>query len=204
MPPRMVVDNSKEQVGKEFKRKCREADCHLVTTEAYSPWMQAAEGCIKQVKLGSSRKMVKYGSPKPFWDHCLELEGGIRTHTALDIYGLVGQVPETIMTGETGDISNLCEFEWFQWVMYYEPTKCYPNGKAQIGRWLGPAPDVGTAMTYKMLRSTGWFVHRGTVRAWTPEETANPVFQKMQKDLWIESMIRCGGPLCLLISPRLI
>ena len=82
------------------------------------------------------------------------------------------------MTGETGDISNPCEFEWFQWVMYYEPTECYPNGKPQIGRWLGPAPDVGTAMTYKILKSNGWMVHRGTVRAWTPKEVANPALQK--------------------------
>ena len=27
-----------------------------------------------------------------------------------------------------------------------------------------------------------WFIHRGTVREWTPEETANPVYQNMQKD----------------------
>ena len=70
VPPKMVVDNSKEQLSKEFKRKCNEADCHLVTTEPYSPWMQTAESCIKQVKLGSSRKMMKSGSPKPLWDHC--------------------------------------------------------------------------------------------------------------------------------------
>ena len=107
----MVVDNSKEQILGKFARKCCKADCHLVTTEPYSPWMQAAEGCIKQTKLGSSRKMLKSGSPKPLWDHCIKLEAQIRSHTALDIYGLEGQVPETLMTGQTGYISNLCEFE---------------------------------------------------------------------------------------------
>ena len=111
VPPRMVVDNSKEQLSKKFKGKCREADCHLVTTEPYLPWMQAAESCVKQVKLGLSRKLTKSGSPKPLWDHCLELEGAIRSHTALGIYGLAGQVSETVMTGETGDISILCGFE---------------------------------------------------------------------------------------------
>ena len=153
VPPKMIMDGSKEQATGKFAKKCREADCHAVTTEPYSPWQQAAEGCIKQVKLGSSRKMLKSASPKPLWDHCLEYEGGIRSHTALDIYGLFGQVPETVMTGQTGDISAYCEFEWFQWVMYYEPTECYPNGKPQIGRWLGPAPDVGIAVTYKILKT---------------------------------------------------
>ena len=39
VPPRMVVDNSKEQTLGNFAKKCRKADCHLVTTEPYSPWM---------------------------------------------------------------------------------------------------------------------------------------------------------------------
>ena len=64
VPPKIVVDNSKEQTLGKFKKKCKEAGCHLVTTEPYSPWMQAAEGCIKQTKLGSSRKMLKTGRPK--------------------------------------------------------------------------------------------------------------------------------------------
>ena len=125
--------------------------------------------------------MIKFESPKPLWDHNLELEGKIRSHTALDIYGLEGQVPETMMTGQTGDISHICEFEWFQWVMFYEPTAKYPDAKAQIGRWLGPIDDVGTALTYKILKDNGWFVCRGTVRAWTPEEEADAVLLKKRE-----------------------
>ena len=110
VPPKIFVDNYKEQTLGKFAKKCREADCHLVTTEPYSPWMQVAEGCIKQTKLISSIKMLKSGCPKPLWDHCIELEALIRSHTALDIYGLEGQVPETVMSGQTGDISSLFNF----------------------------------------------------------------------------------------------
>ena len=56
--PKMVIDGSKEQTSGKFAKKCREADWHAVTAEPYSPWMYAAEGYIKQVKLGSSRKML--------------------------------------------------------------------------------------------------------------------------------------------------
>ena len=69
VPPKIVFNNSKEQTLGKFAKKCREADCHIVTTEPYSPWMQAADGCIKKTKLGSSRKMLKSGSPKALWDH---------------------------------------------------------------------------------------------------------------------------------------
>ena len=45
VPPTMVLDGSKEQCLGDFKRKLREADCHLRQTEPYSPWQQATEGC---------------------------------------------------------------------------------------------------------------------------------------------------------------
>ena len=39
VPPSMIADNSKEQILGDFRRKLREADCHLKQTEPYSPWM---------------------------------------------------------------------------------------------------------------------------------------------------------------------
>ena len=65
--------------------------------------------------------MLKYGSPKALWDHYIELEALIRSHNALDIHGLQGQVSETVMSGQTGDISSLCEFEWFEWLIFFQP-----------------------------------------------------------------------------------
>ena len=63
VPPSIIADNSKEQILGEFKRKFNEADCHLEHTEPYSPWMQAAEGCIRELKRGVSRLMIRTGSP---------------------------------------------------------------------------------------------------------------------------------------------
>jgi hypothetical protein len=95
VPPEMVVDGSKEQTLGDFARKCREASCYLKQTEPYSPWMNNAETAIRETKRGSSRKMIKTGSPKRLWDHCIELEALVRSNTALEIYALEGQTPET-------------------------------------------------------------------------------------------------------------
>ena len=46
VPPVMIMDGSKEQTLGDFSRKLRQADCHRKQTEPYSPWMNAAEGCI--------------------------------------------------------------------------------------------------------------------------------------------------------------
>jgi len=148
VPPTMVTDGSKEQTLGSFQQKLWEADCHLRVTEPYSLWQQAAEGCIRKIKRGSSRKMISTGSPKPLWDHCLELEALVRSCTCNDIYVTAGQVPETIMTGSTADISHIAEF---------------PDDKLILGGYLGPATDIGLALTAKILQPNGQFVCRLTL-----------------------------------------
>ena len=59
--------------------------------------------------------------------------------------------------------------------MLFQSKETYPDDKNCIGRWLGPAINVGTTMTYKILRPDGEYVCRSTLRYWTPNEEANPV-----------------------------
>jgi hypothetical protein len=82
VPPTMVTNDSKEQTQGEFRCKLKKAYCHPRVTESYSPRQQATEGCICELKLGSSQKMIKTGSPKSLWDHCLELEAYVRSFTS--------------------------------------------------------------------------------------------------------------------------
>jgi hypothetical protein len=56
VPPTMVFEGSKEQCQGDFKRKLHKADCHARQTEPYSPWQQADEGCIHELKRGVSQK----------------------------------------------------------------------------------------------------------------------------------------------------
>jgi len=193
VPPTMVTDDSKEQTKGEFRRKLKEADCHPRVTEPYSPWQQAAEGCIRELKRGSSRKMIKTGSPKCLWDHCLELEAYVRSCTSNDIYMTAGQVPETIMTGNTADISHIAEFGWYDWVMFRDNVPSFPDDKLILGRYLGPAIDTGSALTAKILKSNGVFVCRSTLRHLTDEELHSPVHMDMRRQ-FDESVILHLGP----------
>ena len=67
--------------------------------------------------------MLKSGSLKDLWEHCIKLEALIRSHTDLYIYSLEGQFPEMVMSGQKGDIISPCEFEWFEWVMLFSRRK---------------------------------------------------------------------------------
>jgi hypothetical protein len=159
----MILDGLKEQTLGNFKRKLREAGCHARKTKPYSPWQQATEGCIRELKRGVSRKMMKTGSPKVLWDHCIELETLVCSNTSNDIYMTNGKVPETVMTGSTADISHICEFAWFYWVMIRDNIPMFPDHKLILGRFLGPATDVGLALTAKILKSNGQVVYRSTL-----------------------------------------
>ena len=101
------MDEVREQVMGEFSHKARQADCHVKQTEPYSPWQNAAECTIRELKKGAGRKI---NSPKKLWDDCLELEMEIRSCTTCNVFELKGEVPRTVMKGETANITHLCEF----------------------------------------------------------------------------------------------
>jgi hypothetical protein len=173
--PTMVTNDSKEQTKGEFQRKLKEADCHPQVTEPYSPWQQATEGCIRELKRGSSRKMIKTRSPKCLWDHCLEVEAYVRSCTSNDIYMTTSQVPETIMTGNTADISHIAEFGWYNWVMFQDNKPSFPDDKLILGHYLGPAIHTRSALTAKILKSNAVFVCRSILRHLTDEELVSSV-----------------------------
>ena len=178
----MIVDNYKEQSLGEFRRKCCEADCHLINSEPYLPWQIFSEGCIKELKKASSRKLISTGSPKVLWDHCIKLMTLTRLHTAHTAYELQGEVPETIMTGQTADISNICDYDWYEWVMFRDNTTSDPYDKQTLDRYIGPATGVGSAMCYKILKADGKISCRNTVRSLTLSECADPEHEKLRID----------------------
>ncbi|KAI2493824.1 hypothetical protein MHU86_20705 [Fragilaria crotonensis] len=107
VPNTIIMDGAREQTMGLFRKKCREVGTRVKQTEPHTPWSNAAEAAIRELKKGVGRQMVKSGAPKRLWDDCLEREAYIRSHTAHDIYRLNGQVPETVVSGETADISPL-------------------------------------------------------------------------------------------------
>ena len=105
------------------------------------------EGKIRELKLGSTRKMLKRNVPKKLWDHYLELESRIRSATTLPRFDLDHQTPEAKMHGMSADISNICEFDFYEWFMFNDSQATFPETKFHVGRWLGPAVDVVSALT---------------------------------------------------------
>jgi hypothetical protein len=141
--------------------------------------------------------MIKTRSPKCLWDHCLEFEAYVRSCTSNNIYMTAGQVPETIMTGNTTDISHIAEFGWYNWVMYCDNEPSFTDDKLILGCYLGPAIDTGLALMAKILKSNGVFVCRSTLRHLTDEELNSSVHKDMRHK-FDESIEHHLGPAALL------
>jgi transposase len=84
VPPTCVMDGSKEETMGEVRRKARQMNIRIKQAEPYSPWQNAAEGAIREVKR-------------------------IAGHS----YELQGQGPETIVSWQTVDISPFVKCGWY-------------------------------------------------------------------------------------------
>jgi hypothetical protein len=55
--------------------------------------------------------------------------------------------------------------------MFWDNLLTFPDNKLILGQYLGPATDVGSALTTKILKLNGQNVCRSTLRHLTNEET---------------------------------
>jgi hypothetical protein len=122
--------------------------------------------------------MIKTGSPRRLCDHCIKLEAFTHLLASNDIRMTNGKVPETIMTGSTANKSHICEFGWFDWVMFRDNVPTFPDEKLILGCYLGPATNVGLALTTKILQSNGQTVCRLTLQHLTDKEIHYPTHQE--------------------------
>ncbi|MEL6803974.1 MAG: hypothetical protein AAFO91_09360, partial [Bacteroidota bacterium] len=153
------------------------AGTHLSPAEPYTPNQSLAENAVRELKMGYRRAMRKAKSPEVLWDHCITLQAEIRSHTALSLFALNGDVPSGVLTGDTPDISHLCEFEWYQPVWFLNPTESSMD-RRQLGRYLGPSHDVGQVMCSKVLTDTGNVLSRTSVFPLNTEDVNNESVQK--------------------------
>ncbi len=104
-----------------------------------------------------------------------------------------GEVPETIMTGSTAKISHIWEFGWYDWVMFRDNVPTFPDVKLTLGQYLGPATNVGSALTTKILKSNGQTVCRSTLRHLNDKKIHCPIHQELRR-VFNEAITHNLGP----------
>jgi hypothetical protein len=128
--------------------------------------MNSAEGGITEVKRLVGRWQVARQNPKVLWDYCVELALKVWSAMPNSVHKLDDESPETVIFGETADISHIYEHEWYDWILFNEPTHPFPEFKTVLlGRYIGRMnPGVGSVMSDKVLKSNGEIEHRNSIR----------------------------------------
>jgi hypothetical protein len=140
----MLMDGPKEQPQGEFRKKPRDAGCYVHITEPHTPWSDRVELAIRELKRRTRRQVVLSPFPKRLWDDCMEFMSEINSHTVHENYDLEGQTPQAMLTGVTPDISFLAEFQWYQWIEWFDENASLPDAKKCTRViWAHPV-EVGT------------------------------------------------------------
>jgi hypothetical protein len=180
IPDKMVFDGAKEQTGQksEFMRALRKYRVANWQTELYSPWQNRAEDQIREVrrrwKLMCQRKRI----PTRLWDYAMVHITKLMNMTARGSNGRTGHEE---ITGETPDISEYVDFDFYDWVWYWDtPDK---ENSPKIGRWLGPSHRIGASMCFYVLANNGEVVSRSSVQHLTQVE-----MMKDEIKAWLEAI----------------
>ena len=147
-------------------------------------WANRAELYVGLFKEAVRKDMLDTDSPLIFLDYCTERRALITNMTAKNLFQLQGQTPHFATFVEVGDISNICNFGWYEWVYFRETTAAFPYPAHVLGRCLGPAKNEGNEMTQWVLKQNGEIVPRRTMRSLTPEE--------LSRDSEILKILGCG------------
>ena len=80
-----------------------------------------------------------------------------------------------VITGETPDISEYMDFDFYDWVLYRSNAGL---GEVEVARWLGVSHRVGRLMSYWLLPISGIPISATTVQRMTNDEKATEEMQR--------------------------
>ena len=164
-PDAIVSDMAKEQVSQDVRNFCNTIGTTLQALEEGTPWSNKAELYIKLKKEAVRKDMKESNCPLCFWDYCLEHRVWIYNIMSCDHIKVRGSNPHTETFGEQRDISNLCQFRWYEWCYFRDHKAPFPHNQEVRGGVLGPAQGEGNELSQWVLKSNGNVVPRQTVRA---------------------------------------
>ena len=176
-PDAIICDAAREQTSKHIKALCNEVGTSLRILEKNTPWANRAELYIGLLKEAVRKDLKQSNSPLAFWDYCAERRARIHNLTANPLFQLQGQTPHQTIYGNEGDISNLCQFHWYEWIYFRDGAAGFPLPREVLGRSLGPATGEGNEMAQWVLKANGQVIPRRTVRPLTHDEHASTTEQ---------------------------
>ena len=174
IPQTLISDGGKELIYGRARDTCTEYRINQRYTVPYSPWQNAAEGSVREIKKGTRRKLRYTGAPRRTWSYAAKWVVDVRRFLANDHPACDGRTGFEHVTGSTPDISPLALFDFWEPVQFLMPVEDYPYEKKHIGRWLGIASNCTDDMAYIVLPKSGIPITRKDVWGLSEDELKTP------------------------------
>ena len=110
----LVADMSGKQMSSEVKKFCNDIGATIEALEEGTQRSNKAELYVGFIKEAVRKDMRESNSTFCFCDYCVERRARINNLTAMNAFRLYGSTPHTLTTGDEGDISNLCQYGWYE------------------------------------------------------------------------------------------
>ncbi|KAL7523474.1 hypothetical protein ACHAXR_000193 [Thalassiosira sp. AJA248-18] len=114
VPEYIICDSASEQKSKEVVKFCHKIGTTLRILEESTRWANRAKSYVGLMKESIRKDTHECHSPLVLWDYCAELRARMVNVTAKDLFQLQGQTPYMATFGTEGDISNICNFRWYE------------------------------------------------------------------------------------------
>ena len=114
----------------------------LCILEQGTSWANRAELYIDLLKEAVRKDMRTSNPPMVLWDYAIERRAAISNLISCPLFQNNDLTPHAATFGSQGDISNLCNFGWYEWV-YHRDHGSFPENKEKLGRVLGPIKNEG-------------------------------------------------------------
>ena len=102
-------------------------------------------------------------------DYCAERRVLINNLTSENLFKLNGANANLKISGDAGNIANLCSLGWFEWC-YFRDRSPFPYQEEKLGCCLGPAANYTNEMAQWILKDTIKITASHTVRPLTEDE----------------------------------
>ena len=191
VPADLIVDGHKAQRSKDVRRFCNQVGTTLKILETGTPWANRAELYIGLLKEAVRKDMRASNSPMCLWDYAIERRAMIHNLVPRPLFQNKGLTPHAATFGESGDISNICTFAYYEWV-YYRDHGSFPENKEKLGRVLGPLRNEGNEMAQAVVTSKATVVPRRTMRKLTSSELHNDSEKAKRKQIDEKIKARLG------------
>ena len=124
---------------KQIRKK--DIDFHVIEPDRHN--QNLYKGVIREVRHKWFRTMIRNRVPRRLWDYGMRWVCETMQRTSTQSGGLAGCKPIESVTGETVDISEFLDFEFYDRVWYHKNA-----GLCEIfhSGWLGVSHRIGSSM----------------------------------------------------------